>query len=86
MLSNYKTKAIADRYPDPPPKPLAWCGWRRKKGSDDAWELVAATTRPTKGECYEKLMALSELVGMDAIIWEYAIQPEGLKPGERKTR
>ncbi len=86
MINQYKNKAIADRYPDPSPPPLAWCGWRRKKGSDDAWQQVADSTRPTKGGCYEELMRLSELVGMEPIIWEYAIMPDGEKPGEGKRR
>jgi hypothetical protein len=80
MLSNYKNKAIADRYPDPPPKPAAWSGWRRRKSSDEAWVLVEGTTFPTKGETYQELMRLSELVGMDTVIWEYAIMPQGERP------
>ncbi len=44
------------------------CGWRRKKGSQDGWTQVAESTRPTKGECYEELMRLSELVGMAPVV------------------
>ncbi len=88
MLSNYHNKAIADRYPEPPAKPSSWCGWRRKKGSDEGWQIVEGTTLATKTECYEALMRMSELVGSaDPVQWEYAIMPDGEKPeGSRYGR
>ena len=72
---------IKSRYPDPPPKPTAWHGWRRKKGSDRAMVRVEGAEGDTKGECYQKLMELSELVGTaEPVEWQYAIVPAGMKP------
>ncbi len=68
------------RYPEPPPKPALWWGWRRKKGAAAPLEHVPEADAPTKGECYQKLMELSELVGMEPVTWEYHLGPAGERP------
>ncbi len=69
------------RYPEPPPPPTSWQGWRREEGKTfpGPWQKVPGAEAPTKGGCYEKTMALSELVGGEAR-WEYLLLPGGQKP------
>lgn len=74
------TEAVKARYPEPAPKPAAYQGWRRDRKRDGAWQKVPGTEKPTKGECYQALMNLSELVGGEQVDYEYAILPPGEKP------
>ena len=76
MLDHYHNKA---RYPDPPPPVTAWSGWRRPGGTTGAWERVPGADKPTKGQCYQALMGLSELVGGETE-WVYMILPAGERP------
>lgn len=79
MISPAVLKA---RYPDPPPPPASWLGWRRPKGKHGfgVWQKVAATEAPTRGTCYQKLMELSDLVGGETV-WQFAIMPAEQRPG-----
>ncbi len=69
------------RYPDPPAPPAMWWGWRRKKGAVAPLEHVLGADAATKGQCYQKLMELSELVGTtESVQWEFVIAPAGERP------
>lgn len=70
-------EVLAARYPDPPPKPSAWLGWKRVKGGP--WLEVPGTESPTKGETYRLLMERTELTGGEEK-WELSIQPVGKRP------
>lgn len=81
MIDHYHNKA---RYPEPAPAVKSWAGWRRKRGMDDAWELVVPLVpacQMSKGEVYQHLMNLSELVAGNVVTWEYCILPAGEQPG-----
>lgn len=73
-------KALATRYPEPAPKPTTYQGWRRDRKNDGFWQKVEGTEKPSKGQCYQSLMELSELVGGEQVQWEFAILPAGEKP------
>jgi len=66
----------------PSPTPADWTGWRREQGSwSAAWEEVVTLQNATRGQVYERLMQLSELVaGHGNKRWEYAITPVGEQP------
>lgn len=68
---------LMSRYPTSPPPPAAYSGWRRKK-REERWEKVVDSA-PTKGQCYERLIALGELVGDEnqSGEYQYAILPAG---------
>lgn len=87
-----RPEVIKARYPDPPPPPDAWVGWRRKKVSQEPWDRVNGSMRSTKGACYQALMELSELTGTsEPVEYEYLIladgeRPPALQPGQGRLR
>lgn len=70
-------EVLRARYPDPPPPPDAWLGWKRVRGGP--WQSVPGTVSPTKGQCYRLLTERTELVGGEQK-WELSIQPFGAGP------
>lgn len=64
---------------------LNFQGWRRPRGSQARWEKVDGATGSTPGDCYGRLMDLSELTaGIGE--WEYQIAPVGEQPGRQEYR
>lgn len=82
MTDEQRQAMLAARYPPKPPPPKRWCGWRRPREKfGTPWERVEESDAPTKGECYQTLMELSELRGpAPETPWQYAICPEGASP------
>lgn len=63
---------------------VAWCGWRRKEHTHDAWERFPAADAATKADCYTRLMEGSELAAHEGQ-WEYQILPAGHVPTSRRS-
>lgn len=59
--------------------PLPWRGWRRRRGSAERWEHFPAADALTRGDCYVRLMDLSELSAHEGQ-YEYAITRHDERP------
>lgn len=65
-------------------KPVTrWQGWVRKPGFP--WQKVDGTLSLTRGECYARLMELTELAGHMDLKQELAILPEEQYPPNQNT-
>jgi hypothetical protein len=64
------------------PELTRWVAWRRKKDTDDPWEILPQTEAAGRAACF-RLIADEELKAGE-LHWEYAAEPLGKTPDSRK--
>ncbi len=64
-------------------EPKRWVGWRRPRGTDDAWALLPETEAGRSSEAYG--LCMDDMLKAGDADWEYRIMPVGVVP-ERYAR